>query len=65
MGYIGKLPPAKAIRAKCMNCMCGQRKEIAECPITDCALYPYRFGKLYLKKGYFSLKQEKDDQKDG
>jgi len=35
----------KAIRAKCLDCCCGQYKEVALCPCTGCPLYPYRFGK--------------------
>lgn len=39
------LTPMKAIRAKCLNCSCGSSQEVSLCPVTDCALYPYRFGK--------------------
>lgn len=39
------LTPIKAIRAKCMDCCCGSAKEVELCPIHDCSLYPYRFGK--------------------
>ena len=35
----------KAIRAKCLDCMCGQANEVKLCPITKCDLYPLRFGK--------------------
>ena len=38
------LTPIKAIRAKCMDCTCHQPKEIRECPITNCPLWPYRMG---------------------
>lgn len=38
------LTPIKAIRAKCLDCCCGSFKEVKQCPIEDCALYPYRFG---------------------
>lgn len=37
--------PVKAIRKKCLECSAGQIKEVELCPITDCALYPFRFGK--------------------
>lgn len=37
--------PIKAIRAKCLECSCENVNEVRECPITDCALYPFRFGK--------------------
>lgn len=36
--------PIKAIRAKCLDCMCGQAREVRLCPITRCALFPYRMG---------------------
>jgi hypothetical protein len=34
------------IRAKCIDCCCGNRKEVALCTcIESCPLHPYRFGK--------------------
>jgi len=39
------LTPIKAIRAKCLDCCCGQFKEVELCPCVSCSLYPYRFGK--------------------
>ena len=38
------LTPMKAIRAKCLDCCCGQRNEVRLCPCADCPLYPYRMG---------------------
>jgi hypothetical protein len=46
-----RLKPMKAIRAKCLDCSCYQPKEIRECPITKCALWPYRLGKRPKKEG--------------
>lgn len=40
-----KLTYRLAIRAKCMQCSCGSPKEIKECPVKSCALYPFRLGK--------------------
>ncbi len=37
--------PIKSIRLKCLDCCCGSPKEVELCPITGCALFPYRFGK--------------------
>jgi len=37
--------PIKAIRAKCLDCTCGQLKEIRFCTIINCPLYPYRMGR--------------------
>lgn len=39
------LTPLKAIRKKCLECSNYQYKEVELCPIKDCPLYPYRFGK--------------------
>ena len=40
-----RLTPLKAIRVKCLDCSGFQPSEIRNCGITDCPLYPYRFGK--------------------
>ena len=39
------LRPLKAIRAKCLDCCGGISKEVSLCEISDCPLFPYRFGK--------------------
>ena len=39
------LTPLKAIRANCIDCSGGQTKEVRECVIKHCPLYPYRMGK--------------------
>ena len=36
--------PMGAIRAHCLECVCGQRREVELCPASSCALYPFRFG---------------------
>ncbi len=43
--------PLKSIRLKCVDCMGGIQKEIELCPIEDCSLYLYRFGKNPSRKG--------------
>ena len=40
-----KISPIKAIRAKCLDCCCGQTNEVLLCTCTDCPLYVFRFGK--------------------
>ena len=35
----------KAIRKKCLDCTAGSYREIRLCPVVECALYPYRFGR--------------------
>lgn len=39
------MTPMKAIRAKCLDCCCGQVQEVRLCPCADCPLYPYRMGR--------------------
>ena len=46
------ITPMKAIRQKCMGCMCGTAQEIKACSIIDCALWKFRLGKRpYSEKG--------------
>ena len=37
--------PVKAIRAKCLDCNYTSN-EVDLCPCTDCALWPFRHGKI-------------------
>ena len=37
--------PIKAIRAKCIDCCCGDTREVRLCPAEDCPLHPFRYGK--------------------
>lgn len=39
------LTPMKAIRAKCLDCCCGQYGEVKSCTCIDCPLYNFRLGK--------------------
>ena len=39
------MTPMKAIRAKCLDCCCGQVNEVRHCPVNACTLHPFRFGK--------------------
>ncbi len=41
---MAKLTPMKAIRKKCLDCCCGQMKEVRLCTVQKCALYEYRNG---------------------
>lgn len=53
-----QLTPLKAIRAKCLDCMCDSSNEVKLCPITDCSLYPFRFGKNPYNKRELSEEQK-------
>lgn len=37
--------PVKAIRAKCLDCSNNSATEVRLCPIKECPLYQFRFGK--------------------
>ena len=43
--------PVKAIRKKCIDCSAGSLKEVRECVIPDCSLYPFRMGKNPNRRG--------------
>lgn len=51
--------PLKAIRAKCLDCCCGQVNEVKECPCTDCPLYPFREGRNPFRKKRELTEEEK------
>lgn len=36
--------PMEAIRAKCLDCCCGQKSEIRLCEAVSCPLWPFRAG---------------------
>lgn len=55
------MTPMKAIRAKCLDCMCGSSPEVRRCPCADCPLYPYRFG--HRPKQYTDTTKGADDEK--
>lgn len=39
-----KLTPLKAIKEKCLDCCCWNKKEVKLCTATTCPLYDYRNG---------------------
>lgn len=48
-----RISPLKAIRLKCLECSCGSSNEVKLCPVTKCALYPFRDGhNPFTKKDY-------------
>ena len=49
--------PIKAIRKNCLDCCCGQVKEVRLCPIINCPLYPYRMGRRPDKATVDTLKE--------
>lgn len=45
MDAVSAPSPLKAIRAKCLDCVCYQPSLVKECEIETCALFPYRMGR--------------------
>ncbi len=45
----------KSIRDKCIECCNGSKREVKLCPLEDCALHPFRFGKNPNCKGRGNL----------
>ena len=41
----------RAIREKCLDCMCGSPGEVRRCNIPECSLFQYRFGRNPALKG--------------
>jgi len=39
-----RLTRSQAIRAKCLDCCCGQYTEVKKCTVTKCPLWIYRLG---------------------
>ena len=35
------MTPLKAIREKCLDCVCGIAVEVRRCVCTDCPLFPF------------------------
>lgn len=56
--------PLQAIRKECLDCSCYSPKQVRFCHITDCHLYPFRFGKNPFRKGIGRAKNFKSDKKD-
>lgn len=52
--------PVKAIRAFCMECSCGQTSEVQRCPMHECPLYPFRFGKNPYRQRREMTEEEKE-----
>lgn len=55
------LSPLKSIRAKCLDCMCGQAQEVRLCPCESCPLWPYRTGHNPNRKGIGGFKQNAEE----
>lgn len=46
-----KLTPLKAIKKHCLECSGYEKKQVRECTIKDCVLFPFRQGSNPNRKG--------------
>ena len=52
------MTPIKAIRLKCIDCCCGSATKVKLCPVSNCPLHDFRFGKNpYRKKREYTEEQ--------
>lgn len=56
-----RLTPMRAIRAKCIDCMCGNKAEVRRCPCENCSLWAFRMG--HRARVYNYTTEESDDEK--
>ncbi len=45
------ITPLKAIKKHCLECSGFEKKQVRECIINNCVLYPYRQGNNPKRKG--------------
>ena len=55
--------PVKSIRAYCIECGDGTYKEVRLCPVLDCPLYLYRFGRRPTEEEKQNIEQAIKDSK--
>lgn len=53
-----QVSPLQAIRAKCLDCYCGDPREVKLCTATRCPLHPFRDGKNPYRKNMSYLKSK-------
>ena len=56
--------PLKVIRQKCLECSNNSPNEVKLCPVTKCALYPYRFGTNPFRKKREMTEEQKEELKE-
>ena len=53
---------SKSIWRKCLDCGSGSPKEVTLCPVSDCSLWPFRFGYSIKDKRYFERMRNAEKQ---
>jgi len=42
----------RIVRLKCLECVCGSTKDVRLCTVSSCYLWPYRLGRMPLRKDF-------------
>ena len=42
----------RIVRVKCLECVCGSTKDVRLCTCSSCYLWPYRLGRMPLRKDF-------------
>jgi len=42
----------RIVRLKCLECVCGSTKDVRLCTYSSCYLWPYRLGRMPLRKDF-------------
>jgi len=42
----------RIVRLKCLECVCGSTKDVRLCTCSSCYLWPYRLGRMPLRKDF-------------
>ncbi len=56
--------PIKAIRAKCLDCVCWETQEVKLCEAKDCPLHPFRMGKNPFRTKREYTDEQKEEMRD-
>lgn len=54
--------PLKALRARCLDCCCGDASEVRKCAASGCPSWPFRMGKNPFRKS-MKLSQEERERR--
>ena len=42
----------RIVRQKCLECVCGSTKDVRLCTCSSCYMWPYRLGRMPLRKDF-------------
>jgi hypothetical protein len=61
--YENRLNRGEAIKLKCLDCMCNDRKEVVICEIVTCPLWRFRLGREQNRKPEIQEVTEQKEEK--